>query len=676
MFRFQHIILLLISLLLLAAFTSCSHRIRKSMARSHADSLISIELKTGDNERVLAFIDSLEEEDAVSPVVANFRRGYAYERMGQRHHAEIYWKKVMAVKKMSNDDTPSYLHAATFLANRLMSKNDTEGAIQTATEALKTIAPYDDAKPLFKAMLLQVLGSCQTRLHQTDDAAQSHEASFRYFLQAVDEDSTEYSLRNTIIGLENIATSNLNSHNNLAAERWIERADSLLTVYTTLADAKPEKIDKLQSIVASVEARIKLRLDKKEESAKAFDKYKRTKYAQTPEGRFKSARYLMALKRYEEVADIYTGLDGWMAKKNGKLSLENIKGHYASKFKANYRSGRKDTALAVAKTVFEALDSAITDYQESEAVELATIYDMQQKEAEIARQKAELSQQHIYQLAGALVLLIAFFIIYSVNRLKMLRKLEEKNRQLFIANEKAEESSRMKTAFIQQISHEIRTPLNILSGFTQVMTTPGMTLDDDTRTHINQQITENTDRITGLVNKMLELSDAGSTTVIERTDEVTAIQIASEAAQASGITQAAHVDFSMDVEEESAAALLHTNLHAAVRALSLVLDNARKFTAPPEAAQTATVATARQQASLSVRKEAQTMCFIVTDSGPGIPAADSERIFDEFVQLDEYYNGTGIGLTIARSMARRLGGDIWLDTSYTTGARFILTLPM
>ena len=116
MFRFRHIILLLISLLLLAAFTSCSHRIRKSMARSHADSLISIELKTGDNERVLAFIDSLEEEDAVSPVVANFRRGYAYERMGQRHHAEIYWKKVMAVKKMSNDDTPSYLHAATFLA--------------------------------------------------------------------------------------------------------------------------------------------------------------------------------------------------------------------------------------------------------------------------------------------------------------------------------------------------------------------------------------------------------------------------------------------------------------------------------------------------------------------------------------------------------------------------------
>ena len=57
-----------------------------------------------------------------------------------------------------------------------------------------------------------------------------------------------------------------------------------------------------------------------------------------------------------------------------------------------------------------------------------------------------------------------------------------------------------------------------------------------------------------------------------------------------------------------------------------------------------------------------------------IPAKDAERIFDEFVQLDEYYNGTGIGLTVARSLARRLGGDIVLDTTYTEGVRFVTTL--
>ena len=97
--------------------------------------------------------------------------------------------------------------------------------------------------------------------------------------------------------------------------------------------------------------------------------------------------------------------------------------------------------------------------------------------------------------------------------------------------DQAVESSRMKTDFIQQISHEIRTPLNILSGFTQILTTPGMELDDATKQEVSQGIADNTNRITGLVNKMLELADAGSEQEIERTDDVPAVQIAAQAAE-------------------------------------------------------------------------------------------------------------------------------------------------
>ncbi len=68
------------------------------------------------------------------------------------------------------------------------------------------------------------------------------------------------------------------------------------------------------------------------------------------------------------------------------------------------------------------------------------------------------------------------------------------------------------------------------------------------------------------------------------------------------------------------------------------------------------------------------MRFIVEDTGIGVPVEEAEHIFDEFVQLNEYYDGTGIGLTVARSLARRLGGDIVLDTTYTGGARFVMTL--
>ena len=103
----------------------------------------------------------------------------------------------------------------------------------------------------------------------------------------------------------------------------------------------------------------------------------------------------------------------------------------------------------------------------------------------------------------------------------------------------------MKSDFIQQISHEIRTPLNILSGFTQLITTPGTEYDEATLSDMRRQITVNTERIAGLVNKMLELSEAKNHSDIECNDEVTAQQIASEAVSASGIDEAGHLTFSI-----------------------------------------------------------------------------------------------------------------------------------
>lgn len=255
-------------------------------------------------------------------------------------------------------------------------------------------------------------------------------------------------------------------------------------------------------------------------------------------------------------------------------------------------------------------------------------------------------------------------------------ELKETNVQLDIARQRAEDASRMKTIFIQQISHEIRTPLNILSGFTQVVTTPGMELDDDTKADINRQITENTDRITRLVNKMLELSDVSSMAVIERDEQVPAVQIVAEATEASGIATAEHLTFDIQLSAEAETAILTTNQRAAVRALTLILDNARKFTKPAEALARQEEQPDKKRATLQADVTDGFVRFVVEDTGIGVPQEESERIFEEFVQLDEYYDGTGIGLTVARSLARRMGGDVVLDQSYTQGARFIMTLPI
>ena len=256
--------------------------------------------------------------------------------------------------------------------------------------------------------------------------------------------------------------------------------------------------------------------------------------------------------------------------------------------------------------------------------------------------------------------------------------------------DQAVESSRMKTDFIQQISHEIRTPLNILSGFAQILTS-GMELDDAMKQEVTQGIADNTQRITGLVNKMLELADASSDSAIECADDAPAVMIAAQAVDESCITMASHITFDMQIAPEVEMTMIHTNLQQATRALVLLLDNAMKFTHPAEAQGGAAAIKEKAKVVLSVAMSSQPteqaeqavagqtghqLCMTVEDTGIGIPEEEAEHIFDEFVQLDEYYDGTGIGLTVARSIARRLGGDIVLDTSYKEGARFVYSLPL
>ena len=274
---------------------------------------------------------------------------------------------------------------------------------------------------------------------------------------------------------------------------------------------------------------------------------------------------------------------------------------------------------------------------------------------------------------AALVFIVLAFILVLFFRHQAAMRLEAAYMDLEEANARAQESARMKTQFIHQISHEIRTPLNLLAGFTQILAMSDAELDSETRATLKKQITDNTGRITSLINKMLELSEASSNIFLDRSESISAMQIASEAADISGVSTARHIDLDLQLPAE-AAATIRTNKSAAVRALALVLDNARKFTAPAGATRDA-VPTKKQRVTLRVVKDPEQVRFVVEDTGIGIPPEKAEEIFKEFVQLNDYYDGTGIGLTVARSLARRLGGDVRLDSTYSGGARFLFTLP-
>jgi len=262
-----------------------------------------------------------------------------------------------------------------------------------------------------------------------------------------------------------------------------------------------------------------------------------------------------------------------------------------------------------------------------------------------------------------------FMIIYSINRNRYNRRLkkanvqlQEKNKALQFATARAEESTRMKSNFIKQISHEIRTPLNIVCGFSQVLNSAETELNKEQKTEMSSQILENTNRITGLVDKMLALANVNSSAVIEREDNTSAAKIAELAVKEMGIDQAAHLTF-RTIKESGADEFFDTHLQSAVYALEQLLDNAKKFSPKQQG-----------QVTLIISNHDGKASFVVEDNGVKIPVYQAERIFDEFVQLDEYSDGTGIGLAIARNLARRLGGDVVLDTTFTDGARFEMTL--
>ena len=290
--------------------------------------------------------------------------------------------------------------------------------------------------------------------------------------------------------------------------------------------------------------------------------------------------------------------------------------------------------------------------------ELNTLFQVDEMERE-----QQASRTRALFIIGGLIIggLLAFHVYRRIED----KKLKRLNEQLRKASEQAQESSRMKSEFIKNISHEIRTPLNILSGFSQVITSPNLDIDEKELHDMRKRINENTERITGLVNKMLELSDANSQTILMREDKVNAVETAAQASIDAHMDEQQHISFNIDVSPEAKGRQLLTNRKQLTRALKLLLDNAIKFT---------------KQGEINVRlyadEETNVFMYVVEDTGIGIPPAEAEHIFEEFVQLDEYIDGTGIGLTVARSIARRLGGDIVLDTHYKQGARFVLTLPL
>lgn len=253
--------------------------------------------------------------------------------------------------------------------------------------------------------------------------------------------------------------------------------------------------------------------------------------------------------------------------------------------------------------------------------------------------------------------------LIGINLRYLNRRLQNSVIKLKDAQKRADESIQAKSLFLSNMSHEIRTPLNAISGFAEILISqPDM--DMEMRGECNNIIRENSMLLLKLLNDVLDLSNLDIEKMnfsFENYDVVNIGRSLVNMLQNIKHSSNARLVFETDVKE----LVLYTDENRLRQMLINLLINATKFTKEG----TITL-------SLTIDKQQEYALFAVTDTGCGIPLEMQKSVFSRFEKLHENISGTGLGLSICQSIIHRLGGDIWIDSSYTNGARFVFSHPI
>ena len=643
----------------------------------HADSIVDAISDTRDYDWMLKAVDSLNQLGELSKPKYLFYRTITLNMLNQQSTSlKLYYQlDTLDLNELKTEtDIESYVYTYNNYIRMLCDMRRYDRALREANTADKRLRRIGYTTFTDHHDIAQIMGESHLYLDQEDSAAINFQKSVKGIHTRLAHHHDPLDLRECQKTMNAIAKAYLRKGQYGKVEPWIRIQDSIYVMADKSEERDTVYLDEMRAEINYSKAMLALAEGKSEDAEHAYSLYQQTITARQLASIINDNEYLMLTGRYAEVARNFERLDEFMQSNAYKNDLENIGRYLLPKYSANLLAGRRDSAMQVASLVAGAYYQALADQKASDADLLTMVYDTEGKERQIAEQQARLSRTQLYAVVITTAIVLLFLLIYLVMRNRAYKKLNEANKQLAIANERAEESNRMKTKFIQQISHEVRTPLNVLSGFSQVLASPDIEIDGEELQSISKKIVSNSERITKLVDKMLDLSLINENADIACDDKVRVFDLANLAIQQSNISTASHLDFTLHIEDSAKEATITTNQKYAVKALTLLLDNARKFT-HPLAYGHRPVPTDKRSVVLSVKADAKALIFTVEDTGIGVPPDQAENIFAEFVQLDEYTHGTGIGLPIARVLSQKMGGNVTLDTTYTTGARFVMTLP-
>ena len=242
------------------------------------------------------------------------------------------------------------------------------------------------------------------------------------------------------------------------------------------------------------------------------------------------------------------------------------------------------------------------------------------------------------------------------------KRIEE---ELIRAKEKAEQSDRLKTAFLHNISHEIRTPMNAIVGFTTLLDSPDT--NDESRKQYIDIIYQSSNQLLSIITDIVDISNI-ETGQVKITHSVvnlnTLIRNLFDQYGMRARQQNLVLNFSTHLDDGEA--MVVTDETKIIQIFSNLLNNALRFTK-------------KGRIELGYVARGDMIEFFVSDTGIGIAPEHQEKVFERFFQVEgpssKQYSGTGLGLSISKAYAELLGGSIWLISTPGEGSLFCFSIP-
>ena len=276
----------------------------------------------------------------------------------------------------------------------------------------------------------------------------------------------------------------------------------------------------------------------------------------------------------------------------------------------------------------------------------------------LEEENAKLKRWFFFTIIGAIVIILALVLWQHRRRIK---QLEKENARLDKARQKAEKAFDMKNEFISHITDELRAPLNPIEGFSEILGMKDMELQPEEREQLSQHIKDSSKHITKLIDELAELSLYESKKSLPVNYTISPNHLCRHMVDTMRprCKQGVRIFFESELSDNYAVATNHEAIEALLRHL---LENAVQYT------DKGVITVACSEYGDKVRVS-------VTDTGHGIPSEQQEHVFDTFRELGDNVKLRGLGLPICKAIVKLLGGEIWLDTDYLEGSRFIFELP-